>query len=100
MRGGGPETNSQISPHPVIFHCHLDHHIPITFVGLLIYGDFICGGYLFMQIGPPFAAQQPVMFSAHAAPMVQPYYHPNGPQVCHILCFINYLQCYGSVTEF
>ncbi|KAL0463804.1 UNVERIFIED_CONTAM: Polyadenylate-binding protein-interacting protein 4 [Sesamum latifolium] len=27
-----------------------------------------------------FAAQQPVIFNPQAAPMPQPYYHPNGPQ--------------------
>ncbi|KAI3455605.1 hypothetical protein Pfo_012268 [Paulownia fortunei] len=31
-------------------------------------------------IGPSFAAQQPVIFNPQAAPMPQPYYHPNGPQ--------------------
>ncbi|KAL8522596.1 hypothetical protein ACS0TY_012658 [Phlomoides rotata] len=31
-------------------------------------------------IGPSFAAQQHVMFNPQAAPMPQPYYHPNGPQ--------------------
>ncbi|KAK6148735.1 hypothetical protein DH2020_016260 [Rehmannia glutinosa] len=31
-------------------------------------------------VGPSFAAQQPVIFNPQAAPMPQPYYHPNGPQ--------------------
>ncbi|PIN14639.1 Protein interacting with poly(A)-binding protein [Handroanthus impetiginosus] len=31
-------------------------------------------------LGPSFGAQQPVMFNTQAAPMPQPYYHPNGPQ--------------------
>ncbi|KAL6491748.1 Polyadenylate-binding protein-interacting protein 3 [Orobanche gracilis] len=30
-------------------------------------------------MGPSFAPQQPVIFNPHAAPMPQPYYHPNGP---------------------
>ncbi|KAL1559159.1 Polyadenylate-binding protein-interacting protein 3, variant 3 [Salvia divinorum] len=32
-------------------------------------------------IGPPFATHQPMMFNPQAAaPLPQPYYHPNGPQ--------------------
>ncbi|XP_057797139.1 polyadenylate-binding protein-interacting protein 3-like [Salvia miltiorrhiza] len=31
-------------------------------------------------IGPTFATHQPVMFNPQAAPVPQPYYHPNGPQ--------------------
>ncbi|KAK6128041.1 hypothetical protein DH2020_038205 [Rehmannia glutinosa] len=31
-------------------------------------------------MGPSFAPQQPVIFNPQAAPMPQPYYHPNGPQ--------------------
>ncbi|KAL6495954.1 Polyadenylate-binding protein-interacting protein 3 [Orobanche gracilis] len=32
-------------------------------------------------MGPSFAQQQPVIFNPQAAPMPQPFYHPNGPQV-------------------
>ncbi|KAG8388413.1 hypothetical protein BUALT_Bualt02G0123300 [Buddleja alternifolia] len=31
-------------------------------------------------IGPSYPAQQPVIFNPQAAPLPQPYYHPNGPQ--------------------
>ncbi|XP_041994997.1 polyadenylate-binding protein-interacting protein 4-like isoform X1 [Salvia splendens] len=31
-------------------------------------------------IGPSFATHQPIMFNPQAAPLPQPYYHPNGPQ--------------------
>lgn len=41
--------------------------------------------FIFLQIGPSFAAHQPVIFNPQASSAPQPYFHPNGPQVC--VCF-------------